>query len=132
MPSREFNIFVSAASIDLFGVESLFSEEKISQLTGLHTPTPASKAIELFQNKPNPFDESTLISFWVEQPSSVKEANILITDLQGKKIKEIPVIVHQGMNEVLYEHGYNMTGTFLYSLYVNGKLVSTKKMVFSN
>lgn len=131
LPSRQLNIFISAASVDSNGVESLFSEEKLVKLTGTSDP-PDTKSIELFQNKPNPFDESTTISFWVEDPASVRDASVIITDLNGKKIRELSVEVKEGMNEVLFHHGYNMTGTYLYSLFVDGVLIGTKKMVFAN
>ena len=131
LPSRELNIFISVASIDSDGVESFFSEEELVRLTGTEDPH-ETKSIELFQNKPNPFDESTTISFWVNDPVSVQKAFITITDLNGKKIRDIAVDVQEGMNEVLFHHGYNMTGTYLYSLVVDGQLVGTKKMVFSN
>ena len=130
LPSRELNLFISAASIDSNGVESLFSEEKLVRLTG--TEEPGEKTIELFQNRPNPFDESTTISFWVGNPNEVENAVIVITDLSGKKVKEIPVEVVEGINEVLFTHGYNMTGTYLYSLMINDALMATKKMVFAN
>ena len=131
LPSREVNIFISAASIDDNGVESLFSDESLVRLTGTHDPSD-KKLIELLQNKPNPFDESTTISFWVNDPASVKNANIVITDLNGRKIQTIPVAVQEGMNEVLYHHGYNMTGTYLYSLFIDDQLIATKRMVFAN
>jgi hypothetical protein len=131
LENRDLNIFVQAASIDARGIESLFSEEKLVRLTGTADLSP-SKNVELFQNKPNPFDESTMISFWVENPSAIRTTKIMITDLNGKTVKEIPVVVQQGMNEVMYHHGYNMVGTFLYTLMVDGEVVSTKKMVFAN
>ena len=96
------------------------------------TEEPSEKTIELLQNKPNPFDESTLISFWIGNPSEIEQASIVIRDLNGKEIKTMPVTVVEGMNEVLFTHGYNMTGTYLYSLIVNDQLVATKKMVFAN
>ena len=68
----------------------------------------------------------------INDPSTFRDAAIVITDLNGKKIREMPVEVTEGMNEVLFHHGYNMTGTYLYSLFVDGKLVGTKKMVFAN
>jgi len=132
LPSRETNIFISAASIDSNGVESLFSVEKLVRLTGIHDEQNTGRKIELLQNKPNPFDESTTISFLVNDPVSIHLAQIVITDLRGKTIKEIPVEVKEGMNEVLFHHGYNMTGTYLYSLFINEKLIATKKMVFAN
>ncbi len=128
---RDLNIFISAASIDSRGIESLFSGEELVRLTGTHDPV-LRENVELFQNKPNPFDEATIIGFWVQDPSRIHHAKVIISDLQGKTVREIPVSVTTGMNEVLYRHGYNMTGTYLYSLWVNDQLVETKKMVFAN
>jgi hypothetical protein len=34
------------------------------------------------------------------------------------------------MNELLYQHGYGMSGIYIYSLFVDGKLMQSKKMVF--
>lgn len=132
LPSRQLNIFVSAASIDSNGIESLFTSEELVRLTGTNDPGTSNAGIELFQNKPNPFDESTTISFMIADPAKIKNAHITITDLNGKTIKTIPVSVQEGMNEVLYDHGYNMSGSYLYSLYVNDQLIATKKMVFAN
>ena len=86
----------------------------------------------MLQNRPNPFDESTIISFLVHGPATNHTARIVITDLNGKMLKEIPVEVKEGMNEVLYHHGYNMVGTFLYSLYIDDLMIATKKMIFAN
>ena len=132
LPSREFNFFISAAAIDTRGIESLFSEEIIAHLTGTHEEIAVEKNVELLQNKPNPFDESTIISFLINDPTTIHKARLVIADVHGKTIKELPVIVKQGINEVLYHHGYNMAGTYLYSLYVDDQLISTKKMVFAN
>ncbi|MBK9983018.1 MAG: M28 family peptidase [Saprospiraceae bacterium] len=132
LPSRQVNIFISAAAIDSRGIESLFSEEKLVRLTGTHDEQIEANKIELLQNKPNPFDESTIISFLVNEPLSVQHAKIVITDVKGKIVKEIPADVKTGMNEVLFEHGYNATGTYFYSLYVDDQLIATKKMVFAN
>ncbi|MEO5905817.1 MAG: T9SS type A sorting domain-containing protein, partial [Saprospiraceae bacterium] len=131
LPSSEANLFVTAASIDSLGIESLFSEEVRAIRTGIED-VPGSRDIELLQNKPNPFDESTTISFWVTDPTTINKANIVITDLSGKEIKTIEVQITAGMNEVLFHHGYNMTGTYLYSLVIGEKMMATKKMVFAN
>ncbi len=132
LPHRYVNIFVSAAAMDSNEIESLFSDEKLVRLTATNEPQDSGDKIELLQNKPNPFDESTIISFLVNEPLSVQHALIRITDSRGIMIKEIPVAVKEGMNEVLFDHGYNMTGTYLYSLWINEKLIATKKMVFAN
>jgi hypothetical protein len=133
LPKRNLNIFISAASIDSSGVESLFSDEKLVRLTtATHDEEKPNSNIELLQNRPNPADESTIISFLVNDPVSVHRAKIVITDIHGRIIKEYPVEPKEGMNEVLFYHGYNMTGTYLYSLFVNDQLFATKKLVFAN
>ena len=104
----------------------------MARLTGIHDPAISASGVELFQNKPNPFDESTIISFFVHDPAVIGDAIIRVTDPTGRLIKELPVPVKEGMNEVVYTHGYNMVGTYFYTLYLNQRLVDTKKMVFSN
>ena len=104
LPSKQVNIFISAASVDSHGIESLFSEELLVRLTGTHYENPLDKNVELLPNRPNPFDESTIISFLINDPTTVHKARIVITDLQGKMVKEIPVVVQQGMNAVSYTH----------------------------
>jgi hypothetical protein len=126
-------LFVSACTQDAWGAESLFSVEKIVTTSGTSdqpdvTTTPN---IRLFQNRPNPFDEATWISFWVEQLPAYQEASIRITDMQGRLIRTMPATLHQGMNEMLYTHGYNTVGTYVYTLVVDGKPIDSKQMVFA-
>ena len=131
LKNLNLNIFISVASIDENGVESLFSAESLVKLTGTKD-IPEQKNVELFQNKPNPFDESTIIGFWVQDPNLIQSARIIVTNVEGKQVKELPVVVKEGMNEVLFDHGYNMVGTYFYTLVVNGQKIETKKMVFAN
>ena len=100
-------------------VEQLDEIEQISQYT-------------LLQNRPNPFDESTFISVHVTNESDYKNAKIEVRDLNGQIVKSIPIELKSGTNDVLYEHGYGSTGTYLYSLVVDGKVIDTKRMIFAN
>ncbi|MBL7828964.1 MAG: M28 family peptidase [Saprospiraceae bacterium] len=127
-------LFVSVAGVDSWGNESFFSTEKIVQNVATEEPSAESFGIELYQNRPNPFDEATWISFFVHKmPEAVVSAHIQIADLQGKTIKTIPVaVVKEGMNEVLYTHGYGVTGAFVYSLIINGVQIASKQMIFAN
>ncbi len=128
-------VYVSVAGVDAWGAESLFSVEKIATLSATEEPgsTEAEPNIRLFQNRPNPFDEATWISFWVnELPEFALESAIQIVDMQGKIIQNLPVGLKQGMNEVLYTHGYGVRGTFAYALVLGGKTVETRQMIFAN
>ena len=84
------------------------------------------------QNRPNPFDEATIIGVRVNQSQNVKEAFISIRDMQRKEIERLPIDLSSEVNEVLYHHGYGKVGTFAYTLVVDGQDKGTKMMVFAN
>lgn len=128
------NHYVSVASVDEYGVESLFSEEIIltgvNQLNEIKAET--NKGVKLLQNKPNPFDEATIISVYVDKTQKYKEALIRITDMTGSFVKDIPIDLNEGINEVLYTHGYNMLGTLNCTLIIDKQIIQSNKMVFAN
>jgi hypothetical protein len=135
MPIASPNLprYISVASVDTNGIESLFSKE-ILALTVANQEVEAIEEpdIVLHQNRPNPFDEATWISFFVNKmPQSARSASIKVADLQGKQIAEIPIKLAVGHNEVLYEHGYGVQGIFVYTLMVDGKYVASKSMIFA-
>lgn len=130
-PGGSFN-YVSAMSVDTNGVESLPSPEYVISFVGTNELNPARTGVELLQNKPNPFDEATFISVMVSNSMSYKDAYISIRDLKGREVKKLALDLKPGMNEVLYEHGYGLSGVYVYSLVIDGKAVQSKKMTFSN
>ncbi|MDX2360701.1 MAG: M28 family peptidase [Crocinitomicaceae bacterium] len=126
--------FLSVASVDSSGVESLFSNE-VSVYSGwLETDElDLPKAnYELLQNRPNPFDESTIISVHVTDANDYKRAEIVVRDFNGSIVKALPIDLNKQLNDVVYEHGYGATGIYSYSLVVDGIVVSTKRMIFAN
>jgi hypothetical protein len=126
-------LYVSVAAMDDQGTESLFSNEKLIFITGTAEPDEEEqKDVRLLPNRPNPFDEATWISFWVNQLPEYRQATIQIVDLQGKIIEQIPVRLQTGHNEVLYTHGYGVRGTFAYALLIDGRVVDARQMVFAN
>ncbi len=127
-------LFVSVAAVDAQGGESLFTNEKLVLVTGTSAPGTAEQErnIQLFQNRPNPFDEATWISFWVKVVPNYHQAAIQIATMEGKVIEQIPVQLQQGVNEVLYTHGYGVRGTLVYALLIDGRTVETRQMIFAN
>jgi hypothetical protein len=123
--------YISVASVDADGIESLFSEEKIARV-GIDDAAYEKQPVELMQNHPNPFDGQTIISVLANEDMKGADAYISIADIAGKEIKQLKIILNPGMNEVMYEHGYNVTGTFTYTLVVNGQKLQSKRMVFAN
>ncbi len=125
---------ISAASVDSSGVESLFTGETYILQPWLDIPEieKIDGPYELLQNRPNPFDESTIIGVYVPDSRYYGNGEILIRDFNGRVVSTIAIELDGQVNEVLYEHGYGKTGTYMYTLVVNGKEVGTKRMVFAN
>ena len=124
--------FVSVASVDSLGIESLFSREVLVTPTGVEELQVEASNYELLQNRPNPFDETTIIAVKRNNLTPYQKAVIIIMDIQGKIIEELPIQLNDEVNEVVYYHGYGKVGLYSYSLVVDGKIVSTKQMVFAN
>jgi uncharacterized protein (UPF0254 family) len=122
------------AAIDTAGVESLFSEEVMQRVAAVNAISIISQSggMELLQNKPNPADEATTIAVKVDEQVAYKNAYIVIRDMNGKEVSRTPITLNAGVNEIEYIHGYNMSGTFIYTLVVDGKALQSKRMVFTN
>jgi hypothetical protein len=123
--------YVSAATMDSLGIESLFSSEITLNTTATEN-TLQNEMPELLPNKPNPFDEATLISIFTGNRRTWKRASLRISDMQGHILKEIPLELKAGLNEILYEHGYNMQGILNCTLLLDGKPFQSRQMIFAN
>lgn len=135
-PEMQGVYYFTVCSVDSNGVESLFSQESpvfvsVLGIEEAETEEPV-KTIQLLQNRPNPFDEATFIGFYVTESIDYKKAYVVVRDMNGKELKRIDVELNEGHNEILYEHGYNAIGTFVYSLEVDGRVVDSRQMVFAN
>lgn len=132
--TEEDIIFLSVASVDDNEIESCFSDEQfVQQTVGTNELTFVKKyPIELWQNRPNPFDEATTITIYSEKEFDYGSANLVISSTSGKIIKTWSVDINPGINEYLYNHGYGVAGTHNYSLIIDGLLVDTKRMIFAN
>jgi len=83
-------------------------------------------AIVLNQNVPNPFAESTVITFSI--PASVQKAQIHFYDGQGKLINSVDVL-ERGNGQLNVFANDLSTGVYTYSLVADGQIVATKRMV---
>ena len=76
------------------------------------------------QNVPNPVLNSTTISYFV--PNEAREARILVTDANGQQLKIFNV---SGDGTVNFSAGTLAAGVYTYSLVVDGKTISARKMI---
>jgi len=126
--------FFSACAVDSNGIESLFTEEAQKIVfTSTAEIQMKQRGFELLQNRPNPFDEATTFGVYVHEPLLYREAFIQVTDLQGRELARLAIELRPGINEVLYnyQHHSYQPGTYAYSLWVDGKRLATKRMVYA-
>ncbi len=94
--------------------------------TAINVNLSNKNAIVLNQNVPNPFAESTMITYSV--PSSVQKAQIHFYDGTGKLINSVD-ITERGNGQLNVFANDLSSGVYTYSLVADGQVVSTKRMV---
>lgn len=86
--------------------------------------------IVLNQNEPNPFNDQTTIKWSIPESSKkdVLDAKLMFFDKNGSVLKVIK-IEDTGTGELLVFANNLSNGMYNYSLYVNGKVIDTKRMI---
>jgi hypothetical protein len=97
-------------------------------LTGTGNNSELPKSFELLQNYPNPFNPATKIKYSIT--GNVQNVKIIVYDAQGKVTASL---VNQARNAGNYEVSFDgnglSSGVYFYSMFVENKLISTKKML---
>jgi len=82
----------------------------------------------LYQNSPNPFNENTTIRYYLCE--NANSSKIFVFDLQGTMVRSFGLTGH-GEGEVIM-HGSDLKpGMYIYSLFVDGQEVDTKRMLLT-
>ena len=82
----------------------------------------------LSKNKPNPFNEQTVIDFYL--PQSVNNATMNIYDLQGKQIKSIGII-QRGNGSITISANELQPGMYKYALIADGGIFGIETMILT-
>jgi hypothetical protein len=83
----------------------------------------------LFQNHPNPFSSGTTIHYCLKR--GTQNARIIIYDLKGMQLEEHLLTV-DGFSSISIESNKFKPGVYIYSLFINEKLIDTKKMTITS
>jgi len=81
----------------------------------------------LYQNAPNPFNQNTVIKYFV--PYESKQSFLYVYDLKGTQLKSYNL--NKGDCNVTIYGNELIAGIYLYSLVVDGKMVDTKQMILT-
>ncbi len=83
---------------------------------------------ELGQNEPNPFTESTRISYFL--PAGTERAELLITAANGQVVKRVR-LQDKGKGVLTVKAGSLPAGTYQYSLRLDGEVKATRRLVLT-
>jgi hypothetical protein len=101
---------------------------KLETMMNVQQSTTNLSSASLEQNIPNPFSNTTTISYSL--PQHFNSAQIIITDKAGKVLKQVNVS-GSGKGFLQLNASAFSSSSYQYSLLVDGKLVDTKQMVLT-
>ena len=103
-------------------------QDQINKLKAAHGGANTGNSPLLRQNAPNPFNSSTTISYFI--PPNTGSAQLLLNNAAGQTIK-IYSISAPGEGLTTISAGELASGTYSYTLVINGNKIDTKKMVIT-
>jgi hypothetical protein len=130
---QQATIGIQQAAIEKQEIENKEQNAKIEQLTQLvnklslnPNAAPTEKPTGTFLGfcTPNPNSNGTRISYGI--PANATGAELVISNDTGQRVKQLTL---NSTGQVEIDTSSLGTGTYFYSLYLNGKLVDTKKMM---
>jgi len=97
-----------------------------NQSTARNTQQAVAAGAMLQQNTPNPFANSTTIQYTL--PATYSSAIIKVTNAKGEVVKQIK-LTGSGNGNIQLDASSLASGTYQYSLYINEKLIGSRKMM---
>ncbi len=82
----------------------------------------------MLQNEPNPFNFSTSIECFL--PETTREAFLIINNLKGKEIQKNKVL-ERGKFKIQITSEKLLPGIYLYTLIADGKIIHSRRMIYS-
>lgn len=107
------------AQVKLLGNNTAYEEKRKKDVV-------AEEPSKLLSNYPNPFGNVTTIDAFIK--ADVKNAYVLITDMNGNSIKTI-YMLERGKTSATFDGSYLASGTYLAHLMVDGQSGGALKMV---
>jgi hypothetical protein len=122
--SKDSAISAVITAEDSLRMQMVGLRAQVAELRAMILAQKSSASLD--QNAPNPFTGSTVIGYTL--PLGVTSAQMQISDIDGKVMAVIP-LTGSGRSSITADVAGYAAGTYTYSLMVNGRIVSTKKMV---
>ena len=112
-------------------IETLLEGLGLSDETTTVTPNggSTSDANQLFQNRPNPFNQTTEIPYYLAEEG---KAQIMVYDMRSGAVVRTFDVVGLGHGTVTMDSSSLAQGAYSYGLVVNGKQVASKIMILAD
>ncbi len=121
---KDLQIQLSGVQKQLADLESKVSQMLAGQTVASNNISLSSATLE--QNIPNPFNQNTLINYYI--PENSGNAILKVVDMNGRTIKAISLTA-KGKGQLTLDTQSLAAGTYLYTLFVDDRLIDTKKML---
>ena len=119
---------IDSMSSRIAGLETSVYEGGIGPKSMEIITNDSGELIELGQNNPNPFKESTTINYVI--PESSGKAQIIVYDMRGIELRSY-IIENFGEGELIIEGNTFKAGMYMYALIVDGNYIDSKRMILS-
>ena len=131
---KDSSYFVSVASMDTNGIESLFTVEKhavaLGNTGGIGVNEISKGDLLVFSANPNPASGSTIITVKTERKIN-GNAYLVLTNSVGSVLEKIMVKLDQGSAEISMSADLP-AGIYFYSLLLDGRLIDSRKLIIIN
>ncbi|MBQ4433904.1 MAG: T9SS type A sorting domain-containing protein, partial [Bacteroidales bacterium] len=99
----------------------------VNYISGEVSVADAPATLGSFSAYPNPATSSVTFQYTLANRSASDAANIVITNLVGNRVRVIPVSGNSGKKTI--DLSNMVAGIYFYSMEINGKPASTKKLI---
>ena len=125
---EQLNNQVTTQAAEIAAIKAALAQSGI-QLPNTQGAINTPNRTELFQNVPNPFDNTTTIPYYIAD--GVSSAKIIVTNAATGQVVETQTLATKGNGQVRISAAGMSAGTYTYSLVVDGQIVSSKAMVLA-
>lgn len=131
---KEQQLIINAQSLKIKELESIINGGNGTENTTKSYAANGEENTELehnaflYANVPNPFYSTTEIKYFL--PEGTRNAYLIIYNMRGESIKTM-TLGGQGIGCVIIDGGQLAAGMYIYTLYINGKELDSKRMILT-
>jgi trimeric autotransporter adhesin len=124
---------VKTAKIDELEKKNAELEDRLARLeailikNGTNNNAVQLSGAQLSQNTPNPFNNTTVINYFI--PDNEAAAKLVITDLRGATVKNIALT--KGKGQLTIHSGTLPAGEYIYTLWLGERQIESKRMLIA-